>query len=76
MRALIPILALGVVASCGGDTEGDYPALLPQAQILGTPAPETSATGDLSARAAALRARAAGLRGPVIPPGSLPASVE
>lgn len=76
MRALIPILALGVLASCGAGSEGDYPALLPQAQILGDPAPESPTDNGLSARAAALKARAAGLRGPVIVPGSLSSGAE
>lgn len=66
-------LALPGLVGCG-DEGGDYPALLPTGQVLAEPVlspdydPATSAagaqqvTGDLIARANALRARAAALR--------------
>ena len=71
------LLLLAALAACA-DPGGDYPRLLPTAQILAEPvlpAHAGPATTDpaaietaLAARAAALRARAAALSGPVIEP--------
>lgn len=51
-----------------GDPEADYPELLPFEQLLAGEEPQLSETDDaaLLARAAELRNRANGLRGPVI----------
>jgi hypothetical protein len=71
MRAvfLIPILFL---PSCAGDG-GDWPKLVPIDGILAqTPQEIAPQTDTVGARAAALQARAAALRGPVIDAGDLP----
>lgn len=70
LRALPFCLPL-TLAACGGG--GTYPALMPTEAILAEPvlspalgtAP-AAVRDDAAARAAALRARAQGLRGPVI----------
>lgn len=58
------------LAACGGQ-DADYPQLLPMDEILtdAAPAPDPAPLrAGLDRGAAALRARAAGLRGPVIEP--------
>lgn len=69
---MIAVICVSGLAGCAGEAE-DYPHLLPTAQMLAEPAlPAHAGTGgaeaeaQLSARAAALRSRAVGLRGPVI----------
>lgn len=49
---------------------GPAPQILPLDQILAAAPPEGAAIGDLSARTAALQARARGLRGPVNDPAT------
>lgn len=71
MRAVF-LLSAFLLASCAAD-KGDWPELVPIDGILATTTPTPAApTGAVEAQAAALRARAARLRGPVIPSGGLP----
>lgn len=64
-------LCLGLTACSGVDD--DYPQLLPMDQILTDPTPVSdpvAVQAQLGGGAAALRARAAALRGPVIDPAT------
>lgn len=73
-RLALPLLM--TLAACG--SQGDYPALLPTSQLLADPDVPVHAQAALSdpapvetvanARADALRARAAALKGPVVDP--------
>lgn len=74
MRRVLPLLILGFISACTDDA-GDYPRLLPTAQILNEPvlpdhaapaAVDQSATRDqIEARGAATRARADAIPDPV-----------
>ncbi len=74
-RPVLALMLLGTLAACGGARD-DYPALVPMEQLLAAPAAPTHASaaiadpvatqGSLDGEAAALRARADALRGPVI----------
>ncbi len=69
MTRILCLLSLCVIAACGD--EGAYPALVPLQEITGaattvTVTPETAQ--GVEDRAAALRTRADGLRGPVLAP--------
>lgn len=80
LRTGLPLVGLLLVAACfaPGDparddrsTAGIAPSLLPLSELLAQTGPgplAELADRDLSGRVAALQARAAGLRAPVIPP--------
>ncbi|WP_415183630.1 hypothetical protein [Phaeovulum sp.] len=76
--ALAPSTALVVCALLVACTtqpqtaDAPYPSLLPLDSILVEAEPPIDPTDSLDARATDLRARATGLRGPVIPPDSMP----
>ncbi len=65
--ACSPLPDTGIAPST---VRGPAPQILPLDQILATAPPEGAAVGNLATRAAALRARAGGLRGPVIDPAT------
>lgn len=72
MRPLLALLAVSLLGACeptSAASNTDYPALLPLEQILLDNDQAAAPPDALSARAAALRAKADGLRGPVIPEG-------